>query len=195
MKKIFLIIAFLISNFAFAQFDIHNPTSVTVNGGFFIPYSSEVFKSGVSIGADIQHKLDPVHIYLSLLYNSSSRKTSEPNELFENTSGTSITEITGGARLYYGYNKLQYLIEFGIGFYLERKGSYNMKQNGILTSYPSENNTTFGGNFGAGVEYPLNDDFDIVGKIKYHLYFGVGNDPFINPYFSVLGGIKYNIRF
>jgi len=194
MKKTFLLILVVISNFAFAQFDLNNPTAVSINGGFFLPYSSEVFKSGVSIGADIQHKLNPIHIYLSLMYNSSSRKTSEPNEFYENTSGTSITEVTGGGRMYIGYNDLKYILDFGIGFYLEKKGSYNIKQNGVMTNYPSENNTTFGGNFGAGLEYPLNSDFDVVGKIKYHLYFGVGNDPFINPYFTLTAGIKYNIK-
>ena len=185
----------VISNFAFAQFDLKNPTAITLNAGFFLPYSSEVFKSGANFGIDIQHKLDPINIYLSLAHNSSSRKNNEPNEFYENTSGTSITELTGGARMYMGNYSIKYLIDFGIGFYFEKKGSYNIKQNGITTTYSSENNTTFGGNFGIGGEYPLNNDFDLVGKLKYHLYFGVGNDPFINPYFSITAGIKYNIKF
>jgi hypothetical protein len=194
MKKTLLILLILFSNFAFAQFDLKNPTAFTLNAGFFLPYSSEVFKSGASFGIDVQHKLDPIHIYLSLVHNSSSRKNNEPNEFYENTSGTSITEFTGGARMYMGNYDIKYFLDFGIGFYFESKGSYNIKQNGITTINSSEKNTTFGGNFGVGAEYPLNNDFDLVGKLKYHLYFGVGNDPFINPYFALTAGIKYNIK-
>lgn len=195
MKKALLLAFILVSNFALAQFDFKNPTAISLNTGFFFPYSSEVFKTGVNLGADIQHKLDPIYIYLSLVYNNSARKTNEPNEYYENTSGTSITEITGGGRLYIGENKFKYLADFGIGFYFEKKGSYRMRQGGIMTEYPSENNITFGGSFGIGAEYPINNDFEFVAKLKYHLYFGVGNDPFLNPYFALTGGIKYNIKF
>jgi hypothetical protein len=194
MKKIFLLIFFIATNFAFAQFDFRDPTSVTLNGGFFLPFSSEVFKTGINIGLDVQHKIDPIYIYIDLAYNASSRKNNNSYQDYENTSSTSITELLGGARIFFAKTNLNYFLDLGIGFYLEKKGSYTIKENGIKTEYPSESNTTFGGNFGVGAEYPLSKDFDFVAKAKYNMYFGVGNDPFLNTYFCISGGIKYNIK-
>lgn len=195
MKKLLIIFFFIFAKFATAQFDLHNPSAVTVNGGLFLPYSSEVFKTGINFGIDVQHKLDPVYLFINLSYNFSSRKNTGTNESFNNTSGTGILEVTPGVRLVVAETNLKYFIDAGLGLYIEKKGSYDIKINGITTSYPSENNVTLGGNFGFGAEYPLSKDFDFVAKIKYHLFFGIGNDPFLNTYFGINGGIKYNINF
>ena len=195
MKKTVLVLFIIfITKIATAQIDLKDPTAVTFSAGFFLPYSSDVFKSGATIGIDVQHKVEPVFLFLSLAYNSSERKKMESSQNFENKSGTSITEILFGARLYPVSNKLKYFLDIGMGCYFERKGSYSLLENGNIVTYPSENNTTFGGNFGAGIEYPINRDFDFVAKGKYHLYFGVGNDPFINAYFGITAGVKYNIK-
>jgi|WetSurMetagenome_2_1015567.scaffolds.fasta_scaffold09770_3 hypothetical protein len=195
MKKFSLIIFLLIANFATAQFDLKNPTAISLNGGFFLPYSSETFKTGVNIGIDIQHKINPVYLFFNLAYNVSARKKIEPSQSYNNTSGSGILEISSGARILIAESNLNYFIDAGLGLYVEKKGAYEMSVNGKLTSFPSENNATLGGNFGVVAEYPLNKDFDFVARAKYHLYFGVGNSPFLNTYFGVMGGIKYNIKF
>jgi hypothetical protein len=70
-----------------------------------------------------------------------------------------------------------------------------MRVDNVSYSYKGVSNGTIGGNIGVGADYPINKDFDLVGRIKYHLYFGVGEDPFINPYFGITAGLKYNIKF
>ena len=194
MRKTILIFIFFISNFAFAQFDFRDPTGVSVNGGFFLPFSSSVYKTGFNLGLDVQHKIDPVYLFVSVANNFSSRKEISPNEGFSNNSSTNLTELLAGARIPIGDKNLKYFIDVGMGFYFEKKGSYTLRLGGISSEYPTENNTTFGGNVGIVAEYPLNKDFDFVARAKYHLYFGVGNDPFLNTYFTLTGGIKYNIK-
>jgi hypothetical protein len=194
MQKIFTTIFFLLVSSAFSQFNINNPTAISINSGFFLPYSSETYKTGVNIGFDIQHKLDPVYIFLNLTYNVSSRKNNLQSDYYNNTSGTGLLEISVGPRLYIGKTNFNYFIDGGLGVYFENKGSYDIKINGVTTSHPSESNTSLGGNIGVGGEYSLTDDFDFVARVKYHLYFGVGDAPFLNTYFGITGGIKYNIK-
>jgi hypothetical protein len=196
MKKSLLLILFLTANFTFAQFSLKNPTAVSLNTGFFLPYSSEVFNTGVSIGMDIQHKISPAYLFFVINYNISSRKEILPNQYFNNTSGTGILEVLGGVRLYFSESKnLKYFFDCGLGLYVENKGSYEMRVDNVSYSYKGVSNGTIGGNIGVGADYPINKDFDLVGRIKYHLYFGVGEDPFINPYFGITAGLKYNIKF
>jgi hypothetical protein len=194
MKKLFIIILFLSSNFVFAQTDLLNKTAIGVTGGLFLPYSSESLKSGVSLGIDVQHKLNPAYFFFNLNYNFSDRQNNIPSQYYKNTSGSGLLELSGGVRLYVAETKLKYFIDCGLGLYVESKGSYNIKINDITTSHPSESNATLGGNIGFGATYPLNNDLDFIGKIKYHLYFGVGDDPFLNTYFGISAGIKYNIK-
>lgn len=195
MRKLFIIILFLISGSVLSQIDLRNPTAIGVHSGFFLPYSSEVFKTGVNIGFDVQHKIDPVYLLFNLTYNISSRKNNKASESYNNTSSTGLLEISTGARLDIKETDITYFIEGGMGYYLEKKGSYDIKINGITTSYQSESNSTLGGNIGFGIEYPITKELDLFAKIKYHLYFGVGDSPFLNTYFGLLGGIKYKIRF
>jgi hypothetical protein len=195
MKNFLLIIFFLIANLSIAQFNFKNPTAISLNGGFFLPYSSEVFKTGVNIGMDVQHKIDPIFLFFNLTYNISARKNVESNQNYKNTSGSGILELTSGARILIAKTNLQYYVDAGLGLYAETKGSYEMNVNGTLTSFPSESNATLGGNFGMSAEYPLTKELDFVARAKYHLYFGVGNSTFLNTYFGITGGIKYNIKF
>jgi hypothetical protein len=197
MKKLFLIIFILLSNLTYTQTNNNKMSALSINTGFFIPYSSEVFKSGVILGLGLQHKINNANFILDLNYNFSSHKEVTPNVYFKNTSGTGILEFSGGVRMFFAQNNnLKYFFDLGLGVYVESKGSYDI----ILSGKPpekriSESNTTIGGNIGVGVDYPLNNDLDLTGKIKYHLYFGVGEDPFLNPYFNLSAGIKYHFNF
>jgi hypothetical protein len=196
MKKLLILILFLSANFSPAQFSLKNPTAVSLNAGFFLPYSSETFNTGVSMGFDVQHKIDPAYLFFCLNYNFSSRKEIIPNQFFNSTSSTGILEVTGGVRLFFAESKnIKYFFDCGLGFYLENKGGYNIVINNESYSYKSVSNGTIGGNLGFGAVYPINNDFDLIGKIKYHLYFGVGDDPFLNTYFGLSAGLKYNIKF
>lgn len=195
MRKLLILFLFILSSSGIAQINLKNPTAISLNGGFFMPYSSETFKTGVNIGFDIQHKIDPIYAFLNLTYNISSRNNKVPSESYNNTSSTGLLEVSIGPRLYIGRTSLEYFIDGGLGMYLEQKGSYDIKINGVTTSHPSESNMSLGGNIGVGGEFPITDDLDFVGRAKYHLYFGVGDAPFLNTYFGILGGIKYNIKF
>jgi hypothetical protein len=194
MKKSFIFILFFTASLAFAQTDFLNSTAIGVNGGLFLPYSSESLKSGVSLGIDVQHKINPAYFFFDLTYNFTARKNNVLSESYNNTSGSGLLELSGGARLFIAQTNLKYFIDCGLGLYVETKGAYDIKINGITTSHASESNATLGGNIGFGATYPLNNDLDLVGKIKYHLYFGVGEDPFLNTYFGLSAGIKYNIK-
>jgi hypothetical protein len=195
MKKIFVILFFILTGTAVAQFDIKNPTAVSLNSGFFIPYSSETFKTGVNFGFDLQHKVDPMYMFFNMTYNFSSRKNNVQSEYYKNTSSTGLLEITLGPRLYIADKNIKYFIDGGLGLYMENKGSYEIRINGVSKSYPAESHGSIGGNIGIGGDYPLTKDFDFVARLKYHLYFGVGDAPFLNTYFGIIGGIKYNIKF
>lgn len=194
MKKVLFVLFILIVGNAIAQFNIKDPTAISLNGGFFLPYSSETFKTGVNIGFDIQHKIDPVYMFFNLTYNVSSRKNNQQSESYNNTSGTGLLEVTLGPRLYIGQTNIKYFIDGGLGLYVEKKGSYDIKINGVTTSYPSESNSSLGGNISVGGEYSITKEVDFVARVKYHLYFGVGDAPFLNTYFGILGGLKYNIK-
>jgi hypothetical protein len=195
MKKFLLLIFFLIANLSIAQINFKNPTAISLNGGFFLPYSSEIFKTGVNIGVDVQHKINPMYLFFNLTYNISARKNIESSQNYNNTSGSGILELTSGARILITETKLKYYADAGLGLYFENKGAYEMDVNGKLTSFPSESSATLGGNFGVSAEYPLTKELDFVARAKYHLYFGVGNATFLNTYFGITGGIKYNIKF
>lgn len=195
MRKLLILILFILAGSVSAQINLKNPTAISINGGFFLPYSSETFKTGVNIGFDIQHKIDPVYAFFNLTYNISSRKNNVQNEYYNNTSSSGLLEVSIGPRLYIGKNDIKYFIDGGLGMYLEKKGSYDIKINGVTTSHPSESNLSLGGNIGGGGEIPLTKDLEFVTRIKYHLYFGVGDAPFLNTYFGIQGGIKYNIKF
>lgn len=195
MQKLFIIVFILFVSSSFAQFNLNNPTAISVNGGLFLPYSSETLKSGVNIGIDVQHKIDPVYMFLNLTYNVSSRKNNVPCEYYNNTSGSGILEVTLGTRLYIAEKNLKYFIDGGLGLYSEKKGGYDIKINGITTSHASETNSSLGGNFSFGGEYPVAKDVSLVARVKYHLYFGVGDAPFINTYFGIIGGVKYDLKF
>jgi hypothetical protein len=195
MQKLIIIFLILFAGIASAQINLKNPIGVSLNGGFYIPYSSETQKTGVCIGIDLQHKIEPIYMFFNLTYNFSSRKNNLSSEYFNNTSSTGLLEMSVGPRLYINNEKMKYFIDGGLGLYMEKKGSYEIKVNGVTTTYPSESNTSLGGNFSFGCEYPISDDIKIVGRVKYHLYFGVGDSPFLNTYFGLLGGIKYNIKF
>jgi hypothetical protein len=195
MRKTLIIIFFIVAGSAFAQFNLKNPTAIRVHSGFFLPYSSETFKTGVNLGFDIQHKIDPAYMFFNLTYNFSSRKNNVQSESYSNTSSTGLLEISLGPRLYFAETNIKYFIDGGLGYYLENKGSYEIKVNGVTTNHPAESNSSVGACIGVGGEYPITKEIDLVANVKYHLYFGVGDAPFLNTYFGILGGIKYNIKF
>ncbi|MCX6166358.1 MAG: hypothetical protein NTU73_16115, partial [Ignavibacteriae bacterium] len=195
MRKIFFILFFIVTGTAVAQFNIKNPTAISLNGGFYLPYSSETYQTGVNFGFDIQHKIDRIYMFFDLTYNFSSRKNNVQSEYYNNTSSTGLLEISLGTRLYVAETNIKYFVDCGLGLYLENKGSYEIRINGVSKSYPSESNGSLGGNIGIGGDYPLTKDIDFVARVKYHLYFGVGDAPFLNTYFGIMGGIKYNIKF
>lgn len=197
MKKLFLIIFILLSTFTFSQTSSTKMSAISVNTGLFIPYSSSVFNSGVLFGAELQHKIGNANLILNLNYNFSSRQEVKPNVFYKNTSGTGVLEFSGGVRMFFAQNNnLRYFFDLGLGVYEESKGAYDIITSGNPPGgHNSESNTTLGGNIGVGADYPLNNDLDVVGKIKYHLYFGVGDDPFLNPYFNISAGIKYHFNF
>lgn len=192
MRKIIILIFFFVVSTSYSQFSLSGPSAISVNAGFFLPYSSETFKSGIGIGFDIQHKVDPIYMFLNLTYNVSSRNNNVPSEYYNNTSGTGILEMSLGPRLYIGQTDIKYFVDGGLGMYIENKGAYEITINGKKTSHPSESNFSVGGTIGAGGEYKISENLDFVGRVKYHLYFGVGDAPFLNTYFGILGGIKYN---
>ncbi len=195
MKKFLLLSILIIAVNTFAQIDLNNKTSIGAHGGLFLPYSSEIFKSGINLGFDIQYKINPIYMFFNLTYNISSRKNNLQSEYYKNTSNTGLLEISIGTKIKIAETNIKYFIDGGLGVYNENKSSYEIKINGITTSHPSDNNTSLGGNFGVSGEYPITQDIDFVAKVKYHLYFGVGDAPFLNTYFGILGGIKYNVRF
>jgi hypothetical protein len=194
MKKLFIYFFILASGIVSSQTSLLNNASIGASGGLFLPYSSETLKTGVSLGIEAQYKIAPSYLFFDMTYNFSDRKSNIPSEYYNNTSSSGLFVLSGGIRLYIAETRVKYFVDCGLGLYAESKGSYIIKSNGITTSHPSESNGTVGGNIGFGATYPLNSDFDFIGKIKYHLYFGVGEDPFLNTYFGISAGVKYNIK-
>lgn len=136
--------------------------SAAINGGAFAYGDNNI---GPTTGIDIEARHNNFGLFLS----------STGNFLYNNN-GYRIIEFSAGPRWYVGnLKKLSGTIETGFGYYL--RGDNSVQYGGA-----------FGINLGAGLNYPLTNQFDIGLKGKYHITAG-------NYFTAVYGGFNLGIRY
>lgn len=179
MKKLLgitlaLIFSFVVlSDTAFAQ---RSPVKITVYGGGTLPIGSfgDGNEASANTGVDIQYMINRNwSVYANGSYNFLSPKA----DIVESSH---IIEATVGPRYTYNFGGASFIGEAGAGLY-----NFSSKIGGVTAS-----DSHFGVNGGAGLEVPVSNQVNFVGKVKFHNVFTEGEST------SYMGGYAgFNYRF
>jgi hypothetical protein len=175
MKKIVIfLIALLVFSDAFTQ---SKDNSITFNTGMVFPGKklSEEYNPGLFAGIDYQFHDNPFSFFIEGNLNFFNTRV----DMNGNTTTEGILDLTAGPRYFVDLKKFHPFLDFGMGFYNDTKSYY-------ITSL------SFGFRLGAGTEIKINDNFDVLIKAKYHLFFVNGTGSNYRDYSGLCAGIKYN---
>jgi len=142
--------------------------SSSAGGGVIIPTGnfSSIYKPSLNLGLELAYNPKPLlTIFFDLGYDILNLKQSL------NGSTPAIIELSAGARLYTGRNRLRFFAEGSFGDYIYRYTLYN----GVLGAPSSYSNGNLGLKGGVGAEWSFSTGTSFYLKTDYTTIFTSGN--------------------
>ena len=170
MKFKFAVFILVVNTLVIAQ--SKQNISLAFLGGVIFPVDDHKLRGGLNLGADLEARSNKFGVYITITNNfcKELEDVYNPNSSRKNVN---ILEIYGGPRWYIGnLKKVNGAIEAGLGY-------YNYHSHGSM-----------GINIGMGLNYPLNQNFDVNLKSKSHLF--AENYVLLN--LGLYLGIRYKFR-